>query len=214
MADSCMMVMATAKQGKKPVTDEWLRMKYVVEGLDCTAIARIVNRDPKSVWNWLKDYGIPTKPRGYNKAVQFKPGHNGWQGRRHTDVAKAKIRAASIADGRVPYLRNGEHHLKGKRGADTPNWRGGISPERQTFYGSNEWRTARKTAYIAANGLCQRCGIGPREARAMHTSLQVHHMVSFKVRELRCELSNLRILCGPCHRFVHSRKNVAREFIR
>ena len=57
---------------RKPVTEEWLRQKYITEGLNCTQIAHLVKRDPKSVWNWLKDFGIPTRPRGQNGAG------NGW----------------------------------------------------------------------------------------------------------------------------------------
>src|SRR5574341_544494 len=51
----------------KPVTKEWLIQKYSVERLDCTQISKMVDRDSKSVWNWLKDFGIPTRPRGSRK---------------------------------------------------------------------------------------------------------------------------------------------------
>lgn len=48
----------------KPVGKEWLIEHYVNRGMDCVQIGRIVNRDPKSVWNWMRDFGIPTRPRG------------------------------------------------------------------------------------------------------------------------------------------------------
>lgn len=48
----------------KPVTREWLRQKYMTEGLDCVQIGKLVSRDPKSVWRWMRDFKIPTRKRG------------------------------------------------------------------------------------------------------------------------------------------------------
>src|SRR6266545_6271825 len=59
----------------KPVSEKWLREHYTDKKLDTTQIAHIVKRDPKSVWNWLKDFGIPTRPRGgYTCPNCFKKG--------------------------------------------------------------------------------------------------------------------------------------------
>lgn len=195
---------------QKPVGAAWLRQKYEVEGLNCPQIAAIVNRDAKSVWNWLRGYGIATRTRGSDPLVQFKKGHiPAFAGKQHTTATKARLRELSLADGRVPYLKNGAHHLAGKRGAETPNWRGGVTPERQRFYETPEWKAARKQAYIAASGKCQRCGCSHSHANPLH----VHHVMPFWHRPLRCAVRNLRVLCAVCHRFVHSRLNGDREFL-
>jgi len=43
-----------------------LYQKYVVERLSTYDIAKLVHRDPKQVYWWLKGYDIPTRPRGTN----------------------------------------------------------------------------------------------------------------------------------------------------
>ena len=40
-----------------------------------------------------------------------------------------------------------------------------------------------------------------------------HHVASFAVVELRMEVSNLVLLCEPCHYWVHGADNTLREFI-
>ena len=51
---------AEAQRQSKPVTKEWLQQKYVAENLSTYAIAKIVNRNPKRVYEWLVDFCIPT----------------------------------------------------------------------------------------------------------------------------------------------------------
>lgn len=196
---------------QKPVDKEWLYQKYIVEGLDCTQIAKLVERNPKRVWEWLRDYEIPTRPRGANSKVHFKKGETKRKGVKHTPETKEKLRQARLADGHVPYLKDGVHHLKGKRGADTPNWKGGITPERAKVYDSKEWKQATKTVWLRDNATCQRCGLTHNGNR--HISFDVHHIVSFAVVELRCEPDNLILLCEPCHYWVHSNDNINGEYI-
>lgn len=193
---------------QKPVDKEWLYQKYIVEGLDCPQIAKIVKRNAKQVWQWLKGYGIPTRKRGTTGNGLKAPIRSGWK---HTDEAKEKIRQARLADGHVPYLKNGVHHLKGKHGIDTPNWKGGITPERQAVYGSDEWKQAIKAVWKRDNAICQHCGLPQSGNR--HISFDIHHIVSFAVVELRCEPDNLILLCEPCHYWVHSSKNINKEYI-
>ena len=54
-----------------PVDASWLRQKYVEEGLDCTKIAKLIGRNPKSVWVRLRKHGIPARPRGSSKGITF-----------------------------------------------------------------------------------------------------------------------------------------------
>lgn len=201
-----------ARRRQKPVNREWLYQKYVVEGLDCTAIAKIVNRNPKRVWEWLQDYGIETRKRGHASAMQFGKGQK-QRPRPQSPETREKIRQARLRDGGVPYLQNGQHHLKGKRGADTPNWKGGITPERAKVYDSKEWKDAIKVVWARDKAMCQRCGKCHNEP-AHRGTFDIHHIVGFECVELRCEPSNLVLLCEDCHYWTHSRTNINKEFIR
>lgn len=200
-----------AQRRQKPVDRDWLYEKYVVEGLDCTAIAKIVKRNSKRVWEWLRDYGIPTRPRGSVLAQRFQPGHTNCVGRVLSVTTREKIRQARIREGSVPYLKNGVHHLKGKRGAAIPTWKGGITPERQSVYGSQEWKEAVKAVWKRDNATCQRCKKHHNTAQHRGT-FDIHHIAGFEHVALRCEVSNLVLLCEACHYWVHSNDNTERMF--
>ncbi len=194
---------------------EWLEQRYVVQQRGCPEIGRELHRDAKTIWLWLKEYGIPTRPRGAasNPTTVWQKGQaSTFKGRKHTPEAIAKIRASTVADGRVPYLRDGEHWLKGSAPEDNPNWKGGLTPERQAFYRSPEWKAACVAVWHRADACCERCGLAHNPVRHEQT-FHVHHIVSFRVRELRAVLSNLRLLCPACHRWVHGRANVDRELL-
>lgn len=194
---------------------EQLRQWYVAERLSCVDIGIMVDRDPKSVLAWMRAAGIPTRSRGAASSPgTFVKGQVGtFAGKRHTPETRALIRAASIADGRVPYLVNGKHHLKGVTGSAHPAWKGGLTPERQAFYSSDEWKETAKAVWIRDACTCQRCGCKPPRHGVKQHRGHVHHVVSFQVRELRAELSNLILLCADCHRWVHSNLNIAKEHI-
>jgi 5-methylcytosine-specific restriction endonuclease McrA len=198
----------------KPVDREWLYQKYVVEGLDCTQIAALVQRNSKRVWEWLRDYGIPTRGRGTTGNGRHTKGIKPNITPEGRERKSAALRAARLADGRVPYLRkDGTHAMRGRRGADTPNWKGGITPERTAVYGSLEWKAAVKAVWRRDNATCQRCRKHHNTATNRGT-FDIHHIVSFAVAELRCEVNNLVLLCEECHYWVHSADNVNRDFIR
>ena len=194
----------------KPVTREWLEEHYITKGLDCTQIARMVNRDPKSVWNWLKDFGIPTRPRGVFSKTQFTNGHKLGVGRVLPPESRKKIADKCKERGSVPYLKDGQHWLKTVPKDQHPKWMGGITPERQKFYASAEWQSAARKVWKRDNGTCQRC----RRKHDGSIPFDIHHKVSFAYEPLRCELSNLTLLCEPCHYWVHGPKNTTKEFIQ
>jgi hypothetical protein len=201
------------QEKQHPVSDEWLKLKYVTEGLDCVQIGAIVGRDAKSVWTWLKIAKIPTRPRGSDKRQHFVKGQkNPFEGCRHTEETKAKMRAIALADGRVPYDPAVGSYMKGRKGALATNWKGGITAERQAFYATEEWREAVKCVWKRADAKCERCGINHNTTKRRGT-FDIHHIVGFAARDLRSVTSNLALLCEPCHMFVHSKKNINRDFI-
>lgn len=193
-------------------TREWLVNEYITNGKSGDQIAKEIGRDPKRVWEWLVNYGIPTRPRGTDYGNCFKKGMvSTFKGKSHTVEAKLKIREARVRDGGVPYLKNGIHWLK-HEGAVSPMWKGGITPERQAFYSSEEWSDAVKDVWKRDNAICQRCG-KKHNQKTVRGTFHIHHVVSFKVKELRAKVSNLVLLCYECHKFVHSKKNINDEFL-
>jgi hypothetical protein len=72
--------------------------------------------------------------------------------------AKEKMRLIALADGRVPWKKENGPPMRGKHGADTSNWKGGITPERQAFCSSEAWKEAIKKVWKRDNAICQRCG--------------------------------------------------------
>lgn len=193
---------------------EWCEQKYVVEGLGCLEIGQLVKRDPKTVYYWLRKHGISTRPRGADVRQHFPKGTQTHLGIKHTPETIEKVRQASLDRGAVPYLRDGVHFNKGRRGAVVANWKGGVTPERQTFYRSDEWKAAVKAVWKRADAKCERCGLDHRTIDRKVAKFHVHHIVSFAVTELRCDADNLVLLCRPCHLWVHSNANTERQFIK
>lgn len=97
-----------------------------------------------------------------------------------------------------------DNPMYGRTGELNKNWRGGITPERQSFYLSQEWKDAVKAVY-ARDRKCVRC--------SSTENLHVHHIISFAVRKHRTDTNNLVLLCKACHNFVHSNKNINKEYI-
>jgi transposase-like protein len=226
---------ANWQRDQKPYGKEWLYQKYVTEGKSTYQIAEIVERNPKQVYEWLKGYGIPMRERKWDTKSGAQPFHDGeWLRREYIEKQRSAGEIAEqfgVTDGNVLFFlrrfkierrdisearsvkhwgASGEDNpMYGKRGEDVPNWKGGITPERQAFYSSLEWIEASKEVWARDKGICQRCGEKREEKRGMH----IHHLVSFAVVELRADPDNLTMLCCDCHYWVHSLRNVDKEFI-
>ena len=237
--------LATLAVKSKPVSQEWLVREYLDRNRNCVQIGSELGRDAKTVWSWLRHYGIPTRARGTaSSSSWFRRGYrnaadgrrrsevprkrrarrtsssessrkeqrNVWIGRHHSQETRERLRAIALADGRVPYDPVIGSYMKGRRGALATNWKGGITPERQAFYASQEWRVACKAVWRRANALCERCGADHRDS-SRRSTFHVHHIVGFAATALRAVIGNLALLCGTCHRFVHSKANIASEFL-
>lgn len=201
--------MATLAKKPKPFEKQWLEARYVGEQMDCAQIGRLAERDPKTIWSWLRYYGIPTRPRGSNVGQLPKGRAAGFS---LSAEHKQSLRAARLKDGRAPWMKDGKHWLQ-HEGAVHPNWKGGITPERQAFYACGAWRESVKAVWKRADAKCERCGRHHNTTERRGT-FHVHHIVSFAVPALRAEVSNLALLCKPCHLFVHSAKNASGDFIK
>jgi hypothetical protein len=202
------------QRDQKAWSRDWLFEQYVVRGRTANEIAAEVGRDAKRVWEWIRDYGIQTRPRGSHEPNLFKRGHRIGVGRVIGEAHREAIRQARKRDGSKGLFPNGVHVLKGRTGARHPSFRGGLTPERQAFYGSEEWKLACAAVWRRADAKCERCGLDHRTIDRRTVPFHIHHIVTFQVRELRATVSNLVLLCRPCHVFVHSRRNLTGEYIR
>lgn len=205
---------AKAKRKERP-SPGWLRERYIDERMPAPRIAEILSVDASTVLGWLRDAGVTTRKRGAESSpFTFRKGQVSlFKGRKHTEEYKQRVREKRLQDGHVPYLVNGVHYLKGKRGPEVHSWKGGVTPERQSFYAGVPWKTAVKAVWARANAKCERCGIH-HNTRERRGTFHVHHVVSFAESvALRAEPSNLRLLCKECHLFVHSRANSGRELL-
>lgn len=160
---------------------EWLQTEYIEKEKSASEIAEPFNITSGAIVYWLDKHDIQTRNEKEQRKVK-------------------KWGASGPANG-----------MWGRFGEESPNYKGGISPERQGFYSSQEWKKVHKIVWKRDDSECQLCGASYNKE---NIPFHVHHIVSFAVRELRSEESNLVLLCEKCHHWVHSRKNKNEEYIQ
>lgn len=167
---------------KKPFWDkEWCVKQYSELGRSAADIASEFSVTEGAILFWLRKHGI---------------------GRRSISQAR-RLKHWGVSGSDNP--------MWNKRGELNPRWLGGITPDRQAFYTSREWKKACSTVWKRDKATCQRCGLIHNESPDM--PMHVHHIVSFSNKELRAEASNLVLLCEACHLFVHSKRNINNDYI-
>ena len=160
----------------------WLRYNYIELGRSAAEIAKDFKCSENNIYYFLAKYGIPRRDISETRKIKY------W-GAVGTD-----------------------NPMYGRIGIDNPNWKGGITPERQAFHQSREWKSAVKKVWRRDKGICQRCGIkngGLYRGVAFH----IHHIADFSHKKLRANPDNLVLLCFRCHRWVHSRANKERKWV-
>ena len=161
---------------------DWLTEQYVVLERSTGEIAEEFGVTDAAILFWLKKHGIPRRSVASARAIKH------W--------------GASGVD----------NPMWNKRGELNPNWRGGVTADRQAFYTSEEWKSACSTVWKRDDATCCRCG--QHRTDSLDMPFHIHHIVSFADKDLRAEPSNLVLLCEACHQFVHSRRNVSREYLQ
>ena len=159
----------------------WLIQKYIIEGLSTIEIANISGCNYRTIVFWLKKHGIKS--------------------RTNSEIRKLK-QCGLFGEDNPMFGRNGDLN---------PNWKGGITPERQSFYVSEEWKNAVKEVFIRDNFACVICG---QTHKDKNHPLHVHHIVSFRIESLRADPNNLILLCKTCHNWVHSKQNINKQYIK
>jgi hypothetical protein len=160
----------------KPFWDRaWLDHEYSDLGRSATEIAADFGCHENNILYFLSKHRIPRRTISQTRAVK----HWGSSGEANP--------------------------MFGKTGVGNPNWRGGVTPERQSVYVSARWKSVAKQVRRRDGGICQRCG---------ESGEHLHHLASFAIESGRYDPDNLVLLCRACHRFVHSRRNKNGEFLR
>lgn len=100
---------------------------------------------------------------------------------------------------------------KARSGKNNPAWRGGVTLERQKLYNSKKWKHVVVTVYQRTNATRENCGL-----RYNHDlpTYHLHHIKPFYTGEDRCNPDNLALLCEECHRWVHSKENTEKKFLK
>lgn len=106
---------------------------------------------------------------------------------------------------------NSECFYKYNSGENNKYWKGGITPERQKFMLSVEWKEAVKNVWKRDNATCRNCGYDFSKDRK--TEMHIHHIISFKHKEYRSDVNYLILVCKNCHRFIHSNRNGEKKYI-
>jgi len=160
----------------KPYWDkEWLGSEYTEKQRSANEIANQFGITESAILFWLRKHNIQTRSMADIRAIKY------WG------------------------LSGEKNGMYGKTGIKNANWKGGVTPQRQDFYTSQEWKSACAEVYKRDNATCQKCGAKEK--------LHVHHVIGFANKEIRADANNLVLLCVKCHRFVHSKKNINGEFI-
>lgn len=157
----------------------WLYTEYVMNRLSAAEIAKMQGCKENNILYFLKKHGIKTRTISESRKIK----HWGPKGKTNP--------------------------MFGRKGFINPNWKGGITSERQSFYESKPWLKVLKKVWKRDKGTCQKCKYRAKEHGELHT----HHIEGFRQKNLRASLSNLVLLCKKCHSFVHSKQNTEGEFL-
>jgi hypothetical protein len=195
---------------------EWLRQKYEVERLNCTQLARGLQVDSKTAWQWIREAGIETRKRGFGHPENWiKPGTpSRWKG--HTASIETRIKIGAASKERWQHsekMRNRRVWLHAVPPSSNPNWKGGITADRQALYNNQDWKKCARTVWVRDNGICQRCQLDYRTVDRKKVNLDLHHVDGFAVVERRTDPFNVILLCEPCHYWVHSKANTEKLFL-
>lgn len=205
---SCKASWQSSQWASRRPSPEWLREAYWVKKMDCVQIGKDLGQDPKTIWLWLRNAGIETRKRGTTGNHRFVK-RPYWKGRKLPKRMRQRLSEWHKQNGRCPAFINGVHWLKHYKGRKPASWRGGVTAERQAFYSTPAWKKAASEVWARDRKRCRRCG-------AKHSGKEpfdIHHIAPFSVKHLRCELTNLILVCEQCHYWIHSKENRRKKFI-
>lgn len=159
------------------LSDEKIALHFTDLGYVCSASAIIRLR---------RKYGIEE---------MWSHSGNSFRGKKHTEETKSKISKIRIERG----LAKGEKNsFFGRRGENSPGWRGGFSKEERSFYDSSSYDKLRLFVLGRDRYTCQSCGVSKESNPKIR--LNIHHIIPIKVDESKkLDQDNVITLCSVCH---------------
>ena len=166
---------------------------------------------PKGIYKRTDEHKAKLKENFGNEI-----GYGYWTGKSRSEATKKKL--SEFHTGKVVSVETKEkmslaHKGKNKGkdnpmfGKQSPNWKGGTTPERQKLYGTTEWKELVRFIFERDMYTCKRCG-------CVNKILHAHHLKGWaECSEDRRNIGNLITVCKECHRWIHSKKNIKRDFI-
>ena len=208
---------------QKPINRDELFDLYINQKKSTYEIGEIVNRDSKRVWEWLKDYDIPTRTCAESLSENAY-GHKISKGlvvhpKKGFKVSQeTKLKISNTRKSRTYESRSGDKNpMFGIKGMLHPNWKGGLTPVRQKIYSSEEWKMARKLVMKRDKYACVKCSkqiSSIKRGKQTICNLTLHHIIPFSDDITKaCKEDNLMLLCHDCHSWVHSKNNTENLFI-
>lgn len=198
---------------RKCPNDKTLAKEYLDNQLSTRAIAKKYNCSHTAIHRQIVSLGINRHNNIFSK------GHKIWEGRKHSEQAKEKMRNFIKENGEYLRKKRGpmsnetkEKIRQAQLGPKAWNWKGGRTHLTERLRKSNKYKNWRKQIFERDDFTCQMCN--KRGVR-----LQADHIKSFAdYPELRFDLRNGRTLCISCHmntpnwgfkNRTHTRKNRA-----
>jgi endogenous inhibitor of DNA gyrase (YacG/DUF329 family) len=99
---------------------EWLRKKYIDEGLSTTKLGKICGVDSKTIWSWMKKFNIPCKEKHFRKrAVKICPVCGKefevfWHDRNKTIYCSNKCRLYALHRNKIKKIINEEFYVNSR----------------------------------------------------------------------------------------------------
>ena len=165
------------REAKPYWNKEWLINQYISSEKSASQIATENGCTENNILYWLNKHGIKTRSA--------------------EEVRKIKKWG----------LSGKQNGMYGRTGKSNPNWKGGVAPERQVMYSSNEWSEAVFAVWERDKSTCQECSTKKDDSKRQ---FHIHHIKSFALHsELRCDVDNLLLVCKSCHNKLHSKEVIS-----
>lgn len=143
-------------------------------------------------YSWLPKEKLDNKKCStcYKKWQSKKENNPNWKG----EKPKCKDCKKQLSVGKTKNKLCNKCFGKSKRGKNSPNWKGGITPINEAIRKSIEYKEWRKAVFKRDNYTCIWC-------KKKDKTIEADHIKPFATFiELRFDINNGRTLCKECHK--------------